>query len=96
MATTLESASHCPRCGNAGLEVLVARGNRPGSKVHTFNCENSLCRWYKTGWVVQVNEDGSVPERGHGEKDFPTLTRGQEAFAQRALEELKQRDLRGE
>lgn len=29
--------------------------------VHLVYCENDLCPWYDTCWMVQVNADGSVP-----------------------------------
>lgn len=90
---TLEEASHCPRCSQAGTEVLTSRGPR-GSIIHVFNCMNQLCRWFETGWTVQTNADGTVPERTAGDKEFPALTPGQEAMANRYLEEIEQADLR--
>lgn len=67
--TTLEDASHCPKCGEAGKAGAVINlydeFNRPtGKKSHLFTCDNERCKWYTTGtdgWQVQVNPDGTVP-----------------------------------
>lgn len=87
--TTYEEAKRCPKCGNPGEETTTARGPH-GSTVHTFTCRTELCRWYNTGWVVQVNADGSIPLRGAGEKDFPDLTPGQEAMARAMIEQIEE------
>jgi hypothetical protein len=57
---------------------------------------NSNCRWFETGWVVQVNPDGTVPERKPGEKEFPKLTPGAEAMARMSLEQVEEQIRRGE
>jgi hypothetical protein len=42
--------------------------------VYTFHCDNNRCIWNGTGWIVQVNEDGTIPKReAGGAKAFPAL-----------------------
>jgi hypothetical protein len=57
-----EDASRCPRCDLPGEEVNRLPGKKPGYKVATLLCRNDKCRWFNTGWAVQINPDGSVPE----------------------------------
>lgn len=90
---TIDEAKRCPRCSNTGQEVRNDVGPK-GSRIYTFNCMNTNCKWYGTGFVVQVLADGSIPDRGRVEKEFPKLTPGQEAMARRTLEDLQGRDLR--
>lgn len=63
--TTYEEASRCPKCSKPGNTRRKARasgrGIRPGTEIHHIYCENELCPWYNTCWMVQVNPDGSVP-----------------------------------
>jgi len=70
--TTIDEAKRCPKCGNAGEESGNHRGPR-GSRVYTFICKNETCRWFDTGWLVQVKPDGTIPEREPGEKEFPAM-----------------------
>lgn len=95
----LDDALHCPKCKQPGNPV--ASHNSTGAKgqpvvVHSVKCENERCRWYDTTWIVQVNPDGTVPERKAGEKEFPALLPGHSAMAQRMIEDLKGQDLRGD
>jgi hypothetical protein len=71
--TTHEEARSCPICGEYGELQTTTPGPRFGSKVNIYLCMNELCRWYNTGWVVQINADGSIPNRKKGMKDFPDL-----------------------
>jgi hypothetical protein len=87
-STTWEDAKRCPKCGNPGNDsVVTPLGN--GSKIHTIYCENPTCRWYETSWIVQVMADGSIPVRKPGEKDYPELSPGVAAAAQRQLDTLR-------
>jgi hypothetical protein len=59
---TWEEARKCPKCSNAGKESGTMPTQRRGTKVVKLVCENPLCRWFETGWVVQINPDGSIPD----------------------------------
>lgn len=75
MSVSYEEASRCPKCGNTGESVETRPGpNR--SKIHILRCQNAVCRWYATDWIVQQLEDGTVPVRERQErapKTFPKL-----------------------
>jgi hypothetical protein len=86
--TTFEEAKRCPKCGNPGQEKLVTP-QRDGSRVHNFTCVTELCRWYDTGWVVQVMADGSIPIRQPGVKDHPAPSGWIKEIAERQLDTLR-------
>lgn len=57
-----EEASKCPRCsqtGDAGEKMSTAK---PGISAVVVTCKNTGCKWYGTGWSVQINGDGSIPD----------------------------------
>jgi hypothetical protein len=85
--TTFETAKRCPKCEQPGEDVQTMRGSRPGVLVHTIFCRNQVCIWLNTSWLVQVNEDGSVPEAYQqlGPKSFPKLSPEAETRVQEAL-----------
>jgi hypothetical protein len=85
--STIEEASKCPRCGAQGFNASMSQGRR-GSKVYTYTCQNDTCSWYKTGWVVQVNADGTIPERQAGPKEHPKPDSYAEAIAKKQIEDL--------
>lgn len=64
--STYEEATRCPKCSLPG-EVKIKRpapadAHLPrGTEIHTVYCKTTLCPWYNTCWIVQVNPDGSVP-----------------------------------
>jgi hypothetical protein len=95
---TLEEAERCPKCsipGMAGAKnpVPPSQIGRRGVSVIVYTCKNERCNWYDTGWTVQVNEDGSIPERkAEGPKQFEAYTPGQEARARQDIEEAKMLD----
>lgn len=91
--TTVEEAGRCPKCTFPG-EHRNSRPGKHGSTVRSYYCANNRCSWYDTAWIVQVNADGSIPERATGSKDFPTLTPHEEAMARRVIEDAIQSDLR--
>ncbi len=86
---TLEDATRCPKCQTTGREVKKSSGPKE-SKIYVFHCPNDKCRWFNTGWTVQVNANGSIPERVKGEKEFPALSVYDEAAAKKILDELKE------
>src|ERR1041385_3963991 len=95
--TTLEEAARCPRCQEPGKLSSSHVGNRQGTTVRVYHCQNERCRWYgDAGWVVQINEDGTIPERTAGPKQFEKLTPGQEAMARAVLEQNEQDLKKGE
>jgi len=65
--TTLEEARRCPKCQEPGLFISKnaapkGEGITRGAELHTFNCDNSRCKWYgQVCRVIQVNPDGSIP-----------------------------------
>lgn len=62
--TTYEEATRCPKCsqpGNVRIKRSAPNIKPRGAMVHTVYCENQLCLWYNTCWMVQVNADGSIP-----------------------------------
>lgn len=68
--TTIEGARRCPRCGNPGRHTKTMH-NADRSKMETYTCENENCRWYNTGWVLQIMSDGSLAKRAEGKhKEF--------------------------
>lgn len=60
--STLEEASRCPRCEQAGKYVgeRSLRDPRQG-KLKVFSCENTRCKWYNTTWTIQVAPNGTIP-----------------------------------
>lgn len=79
--TTFEEAKKCPKCGQIGEDVKQTPGRDGRGKpvtVHTIMCRTQLCRWFGTGYLVQVNEDGSIPDAYSGvansHKQFPTIS----------------------
>ena len=87
---SMEEAARCPRCDQPGMQ----NGSKPGpkrSKVLTYICGNKLCRWYNTGWVVQVGSDGSIPDRRQGPKQF-VVDPWADSIARRQLEEIAMAD----
>lgn len=91
--TTIEEAERCPKCKVTG-EHRNSTPGKNGATVRSYYCMNSRCSWFETAWIVQVNADGSIPERSAGAKDFAALTPGQEAMARRVIEDAVQSDLR--
>lgn len=74
--TTYEEACLCPKCGQAGRVISIRAGRRPGVMLHMVQCVTELCNWFNTQYIVQVNEDGSVPQAYSqiGPKQFPGIS----------------------
>jgi hypothetical protein len=84
---TYEEAKRCPKCKQPGRLKSVENplvspedrtrfGIQRGAKVETYVCINERCRWFETGWVVQLNPDGSIPDRTQAlakDKQYPAL-----------------------
>jgi hypothetical protein len=81
VSTTFEEAKQCPKCGKPGDDTGSRPTNRRGVKVHTIFCRNRVCPWLDTSWIVQVNQDGSIPEAysGHGRKQYPKVSKEMES-----------------
>lgn len=93
---TLEEATRCPKCDEPGAKTETRPADR-GGKIYTYECRNERCRWFGDGgWIVQVNPDGTIPERKKGPKEFSPLTNWQESSARAALEQLELEMKRGE
>jgi hypothetical protein len=64
--TAYEEARKCPKCGHPG-NVRVKQDAPPaahlerGTQIHQVFCENQICPWYNTPWLIQVNPDGTIP-----------------------------------
>lgn len=92
---SLEDAKHCPKCDQPG--TVVYQQVRPkGGKAFTYHCVNALCKWFQTGWVVQVNADGSIPDRTAGPKQFEQLDSGATAYAEAVLQKTQKELMEGE
>ena len=63
--TEWDVARTCWKCGRYGTETGVQNIGE-GRKVHGFTCETKGCGNERTGWVVQTNRDGSIPDRTKG------------------------------
>jgi hypothetical protein len=81
VSATWEEARHCPKCGEAGEARGGARATaKPGVKAQTVYCLNERCSWFSTGWVVQINPDGSIPDAA------PTgIARGEKLYGEENL-----------
>jgi hypothetical protein len=51
-------AQECPQCGHTGK----IKHSDPviGGTVHMMICDNKVCPWYQTGWVVETDANGEV------------------------------------
>ncbi len=73
--TTHEEARRCPKCQEPGNLINKIRQNRPTKRgmctVETYRCDNKRCKTFFDTWIVQVNDDGTIPTRPRGPKEFP-------------------------
>src|SRR5262245_58990788 len=61
--------------------------------VFIFHCDNNRCVWFGTGWMVQINPDGTIPMRpSGGDKAFPELTPAQETLARDTIRKIVAED----
>ena len=95
MATSYEDAIRCPKCDQPG-EVRVKRPlpNVRGASVHTVYCQNPVCIWYDTAWVIQINADGTIPEpKNHtGSNKMYVGFEGHEKQAQAIIQSMLRSD----
>lgn len=92
----LEEASACPICKQSGSVVRSDKQRTPSGKmatIDTYNCLNERCRWYGTGWVVQLNDDGSIPTRNPnkkgGDREFDEMPQLWKDRARHDIEEMR-------
>jgi hypothetical protein len=64
-------------CKETGRLTRTTSDGR-GGKIHSLVCQNDRCKWFDTGWLVQVLANGEVAERTKGDSEFPPLS----AFAE--------------
>lgn len=82
-----EDAARCPKCGHTG-ELKQSRPGPDKSEIHILTCQNRVCLWYLTDWIVQRMSDGTVPIRPSKEeeprrpKTFPKLPGTPEKYLQ--------------
>ena len=89
--TTWEEASRCPKCNQPGEDVKETKTRNGRGKdvvVHTVFCRNPICIWLDTSWLVQINEDGSIPKAYEqlGNKKYPKLSPELETRVQEAIQ----------
>ena len=83
--TSFEDAKKCPKCGKPGEDMGSRSVRSPNSgatvQIHSIYCRTQLCPWLDTMWIVQVNEDGTIPEAYSqlGNKQYPKLSPESEA-----------------
>lgn len=98
MNTTFEEAIKCPRCERPGQAVGSNKVRKPGRgtvEIFKIQCTTKLCKWFETIYLVQINEDGSIPE-AHGQnlqKQFPRLSPESESRIIDALKAQQQAEV---
>lgn len=97
---TIQEAAKCPKCKKEGrLDQNFKHTDEHNINwdVTTYICDNEICPWYNTGWVVQSDKNGVVYERDIGErgmdKDFPKLSPDVKSVGRMYLEDIVRRDL---
>lgn len=97
---TVEQAAKCPKCGKPGRLNYSAKhtdDNGVDWDVVAYICDNELCIWLNTGWLVQSDKNGIVYQRDQGErgqdKQFERMSPDLKAAGRRYLEDIVRRDL---
>jgi hypothetical protein len=91
-----EEAKRCPRCGQTGVKIGdQPLASKPGAKVESWRCENDLCLTKGEGWIIQINRDGSIPNRQAGPKEFPVAERAMD-YGKAIVEQTKHQLNQGE
>lgn len=69
--TQQEEAKRCPWCNESGKFVSSApvqhggpTGIPRGTKIETYQCDNTRCEQSGERWAIQINPDGTIPPRG--------------------------------
>jgi hypothetical protein len=98
--TTFEMAKQCPKCGNPGKEVMVrSTKNSRGEpcQLHVIECVRELCRWFGERYVVQTNNDGTIPAAYSGvmDKQFPRISQESQSRIQDNVERQLEVERRG-
>ncbi|SRR5258706_13166138 len=93
--STFDEARRCPKCETPGVPM----GESPGphrSKIHTFRCMNPRCKWYDTTYIIQVNQDGTIPDPSLTKiKNFPKLPPRSDAAMEAYYQSLLNQTLAG-
>ncbi len=73
--TTLAKAKKCPRCHQIGTLVKEQKTLDLTYMGYVYTCENGLCSWAGTNWIVMADDEGKVPmmDIGHTNKMFPKM-----------------------
>lgn len=73
--TTLQTARKCPKCNSEGALVSTQPTEDLKLTGYVYQCENKVCPWFSTRWVVTADEDDKVTTRdpGHDPKRFPAM-----------------------
>ena len=90
--TTFEEARKCPKCKVPMVEVGKSRATNGNGTVHVLECQMTLCSWFQERKIVQVMDDGTVPVRDRGDKEFPAMTPGQLSAGRINVENAIQRE----
>jgi hypothetical protein len=88
-----EQATRCPKCDQPGK--LASTNTVPGhlgTQVESWTCVNEACSWFTTGWIVQINPDGTIPDRTAGPKQYAPLSPGMETAARDYLRAIQQEE----
>lgn len=71
--TTFDSHRRCLRCNELGSSAGT-EGQRDGSTIYKFVCENPSCRWYHgSPWLRQRRRDGTWVEEQTHQKFFANV-----------------------
>ena len=95
MSSSYEEAIRCPECGQPG-DDKVKRPAPPqaelpaGTMIHVVYCMNKNCGWYSTTWLIQVNPDGTIPDKKDhtGEQKIYGGFENHDVEAQRIINQL--------
>lgn len=60
---TLDEARICSRCSqNGDLGARRPMPSKPGHSIIMCYCRNEACSWYDTGWPIEVDPNGNIPD----------------------------------
>lgn len=97
--TQHEEARRCPKCKEPGALQSKMQQPRPTRRgmctIETYVCDNNRCKNYEDTWIVQLNDDGTIPTRPKGPKEFPNSKRMID-MGKDYLEYLEEETKRGE
>jgi len=97
----VREASKCPKCGHFGEVAKASKvrdefGSLTGEDLVIYICVTEVCPWFHTGWAVQSDAQGNIPERNIGtrgmDKTFERMSEGALSQGRAILEEAILRD----